>query len=118
MRRSNFDLWRETNAVQLAFNLTGDCNLSCNYCAVRPGETNSHNNFNPEDIQEIYEEVRQFHEKSFLEVLCLAKGEPLLNWPAIEAIEKIRQHDKKVTCFIPTNGTIEAEKIFYLAEHG
>ena len=100
--------------IQLAFNLTGRCNLSCVYCATRGGELEVPD-LKSEIIMSGYKKIRRKYPNSYLDLNCMGNGEPLLNWEAIKTIDNIKTIDKKVRCFITTNGTLQ-DKILKLAK--
>lgn len=102
------------NYVQLAFNLTGKCNLECIYCAVKGGEKKSPD-LESSIIIKGYNKIREIHPNSFLDLNCMGNGEPLINWNAIETISSIKTIDDKIRCFVTTNGTLQ-DKILELAK--
>lgn len=99
--------------VQLSFNLTGQCNLSCAYCAVNGGESKIPDT-EPSTITKGYKKIRKMHPSACIDLNCMGEGEPLLNWKAIETVEEIKQNDKNTRCFITTNGTLQ-ERVLELA---
>lgn len=105
----------ENKNILVAFGLTGECNLSCSYCIARPTELEPEPDMTSETVRASYEKIRQIHPTSFLEILCLAKGEPLLNWSAIEEVDKIRLSNKNTSCAVITNGTLQ-ERVLELAD--
>lgn len=102
--------------IQLAFNLTGRCNLECTYCATHGGELKVPD-LKSEIIMSGYKEIRRKYPNSYLDLNCIGNGEPLLNWEAIGAIDEIRMSDNKTRCFITTNGTLK-NKTLELAKRG
>lgn len=100
--------------ILLVYGLTGRCNLSCSYCIAKPSDSEPEPDMPVETVQKSYDRIRQMHPESFLEILCLGKGEPLLNWPAIEKIDQIKENDNEVYCAVTTNGTLQ-ERVLELA---
>lgn len=100
--------------IQVAFNLTGRCNLNCTYCATERGKWKTPD-IRPKIIIDGFKKIRKKHPDVFLDLNCMGNGEPLLNWEAIETMDNLRQKYKKIRCFVTTNGTIQ-DKILYLAK--
>jgi MoaA/NifB/PqqE/SkfB family radical SAM enzyme len=107
----------KNNNILLALGLTSRCNLKCSYCIARPQHFKPEPDMTPEVVRAAYEKIRRDHPLSFIEILCLGKGEPLLNWSAIEEVNKIMLSDKKTSCAVTTNGTVP-EKALLLAKRG
>ncbi len=107
------------NYIQLAVHLTETCNLNCSYCGVyNKNDSKSCEPkplIKPEIIERAYNMIRKESPKAHIGFLCLGKGEPLMNWEAIEKIDEIKEKDENVTCFIATNGTFQ-NKVLDLAE--
>jgi len=99
--------------VQLSFNLTGRCNLSCAYCAVNGGESKTPDT-EPNAIIKGYKKIRKMYPSACIDLNCMGEGEPSLNWKGIETIDNINQNDKNTRCFITTNGTLQ-ERVLELA---
>ncbi|MBU1198240.1 MAG: radical SAM protein [Nanoarchaeota archaeon] len=99
--------------VQLSFNLTGRCNLSCAYCAVNGGESKTPDT-KPKAIIKGYRKIRKMHPSACIDLNCMGEGEPLLNWEGIETIDNIKRDDKNTRCFITTNGT-QQKRVLELA---
>lgn len=105
-----------SNYIQVALNLTSRCNLSCRYCAVNGGNLQN-SDLTPEIINFGYKKIKKLYPFLNIDLNCMGNGEPLLNWEAIRAIDKIRLSDNKIRCFVTTNGTLK-NKVLELAKRG
>ena len=93
-------------SIQISFNLTNKCNLSCIYCAI-DNEKSKTTDLIPEVAIKGYKRIRKKYPNEWLDLNCMANGEPLLNWESIETIDRIKTLDDKVRCFVTTNGTLQ-----------
>jgi len=113
----NFSMPKMGN-IQVSFNLTGRCNLSCTYCAARKEvEDLDYEDLSPEAIIKGYSKVREKHPEATLDLTCMGRGEPLLNWLGVLAIGGIREKDTNTRLLAITNGTFQVRnKVLELAK--
>ncbi|MBI5347677.1 MAG: hypothetical protein HZB66_03635, partial [Candidatus Aenigmarchaeota archaeon] len=86
-------------------------------CAARKEVENlNYGDLSPEAIIKGYSAIREKHSESTLDLTCMGKGEPLLNWEGVLTIDDIGKRDSNTRLLAITNGTLPVrEKAMELA---
>lgn len=103
----------ETSTKMLLLSLTGTCNLSCKYCYANEHAADF---MSVETAIQAVDIAARSKEKFILQ---FSGGEPLLNFPVIQAvIEHVQENKIPALMQVQTNGTLITEKIAKILKKG